>query len=152
MSSGDNRNTERFGKMVERSHTAGGWPNVYGPMKVAGEKNAGWFAPRSDASIKQQGYQITVELPGCTVEDIDIAIQDGAMVIRGEKRFDTTVEGESYFFSEREYGAFQRSFRLPADAEPKGIDASFSNGVLTIAIPKMHSEPGETRKVPIRTA
>lgn len=137
--------------MVERSHTAGWLPSVTGPLKAAGEKIAGWFAPRSDASVSPQYYQISLELPGCRAEDIDISIHDGAMVVMGEKRFETKEEGESYFFSEREYGTFQRSFRLPADARVDGIDAHFSDGVLKISIPKMTAATGEGRKVQIRT-
>jgi len=137
--------------MVERSHTAGWLPSVTGPLKAAGEKIAGWFAPRSDASVSSQSYQISVELPGCTADDIDISLHDGAMVVSGEKRFETVEEGESYFFSEREYGAFQRSFRLPADARVDAIDASFRDGILKITIPKLTAAAGEGRKVQIRT-
>lgn len=137
--------------MVERSHTAGWLPSVTGPLKAAGEKIAGWFAPRSDASVSAQSYQISMELPGCTADDIDISIHDGAMVVSGEKRFENVEEGESYFFSEREYGAFQRSFRLPADARADAIDAHFSNGILRITIPKLTATTGEGRKVPVRT-
>ncbi|MEZ5818658.1 MAG: Hsp20/alpha crystallin family protein [Hyphomicrobiaceae bacterium] len=137
--------------MVERSHTAGWLPSVTGPLKAAGQKIAGWFAPRSDASVSSGSYQISMELPGCTADDIEIAIHDGAMVISGEKRFETSEEGESYFFSEREYGAFQRSFRLPADARVEAIDASFRDGILRISIPKMTAATGEGRRVQIRT-
>lgn len=137
--------------MVERSHTAGWLPSVTGPLKAAGEKIAGWFAPRSDASVSPQSYQISMELPGCTADDIDISVHDGAMVVSGEKRFEKTEEGESYFFSEREYGAFQRSFRLPADARAEAIDARFTDGILKITIPKMTAAAGQGRKVQIRT-
>ncbi len=137
--------------MVERSHTAGWLPSVTGPLKAAGEKIAGWFAPRSDASVSSESYQISMELPGCAAEDIDISIHDGAMVVSGQKRFEATEEGESYFFSEREYGAFQRSFRLPADARADAIDASFRDGILKVVIPKITASAREQRKVAIRT-
>jgi HSP20 family protein len=137
--------------MVERSHTAGWLPSVTAPLKAAGEKIAGWFAPRSDASVSGDSYQISMELPGCAAADIDIAIHDGAMVISGEKRFEATDEGESYFFSEREYGAFQRTFRLPPDARIDAIDASFRDGILRVIIPKIATASREARKVAIRT-
>lgn len=136
--------------MVERSHTAGWLPSVYEPLKRAGEKIADWFAPRSDASVSSASYQISMELPGVTVEDIDIAMQDGTMIVRGEKRFENEERGDNYFFSEREYGAFQRSFRLPADAKVEDIAADFRNGVLTITIPKIVAPAAEQRKIPIR--
>jgi len=140
--------------MVERSHTAGTagwWPSVYAPMKAAGERIAGWFAPRSDASVGADAYQITMELPGCKAEDIDISLHDGAMVVSGEKRFESSEQGESYFFSEREYGAFQRTFRLPADARTEEIAADFRDGVLRISIPKLTAAARDGQKVAIRT-
>jgi HSP20 family protein len=135
--------------MVERSHTAGWLPES---LKQAGEKIAGWFAPRSDASVSVESYQINMELPGVDAGDIDIAMQDGTMIVRGEKRFENEERSDNYFFSEREYGAFQRSFRLPADAKLDAIEAGFRNGVLTITIPKLAAASGETRKISIKTS
>lgn len=135
--------------MVERSHTAGWLPET---IKQAGEKIAGWFAPRSDASVATDSYQINMELPGVAAEDIDIAMQDGTMIVRGEKRFANEERGDNYFFSEREYGAFQRSFRLPADAKIDAIAADFRNGLLTVTIPKLAAPTGDMRKIPIRSS
>jgi HSP20 family protein len=138
--------------MVERSHTAGWLPSVYEPLKRAGEKIADWIAPRSEASVSTASYQINMELPGVAAEDIDISMQDGTMVVRGEKRLAKEEKGENFYFSEREYGTFQRSFRLPADAKVDDIAADFRNGVLTVTIPKIVAPPPEMRKVPIRSS
>jgi HSP20 family protein len=138
--------------MVERSQTAGWLPSLYEPIKKAGQKIADWFAPRSDASVSQDAYEITMELPGVDADDIDVAVQDGMLVVTGEKRSEHEETGRSYFFSEREYGAFQRAFRIPADAQQEAIDADFKNGVLVICIPKVRAEAGVSRKVNIRTA
>ena len=138
--------------MVERSHTAGWWPSVYEPIKRASDKIADWFAPRSDALMADANYQINLELPGVAADDIDISVQDGTILVHGEKRTDNEEQGENYFFSEREYGAFQRSFRLPADAKPNDIVADFRNGVLTITIPKIAAQTPDSRKIEIRTS
>jgi HSP20 family protein len=50
-------------------------------------------------------------------------------------------------FSEREYGAFQRSFRLPVDANTDAVTADFKNGVLTVTIPKVGPTPDRSRKI-----
>jgi HSP20 family protein len=138
--------------MVERSHTAGWLPSVYEPIKKAGEKIAEWFAPRSDASVSLECYSINLELPGVEAKDIDISMQNGTMIVRGEKRFESEEEGQNYFFSEREYGAFQRSFRLPPDARAEDIAADFRNGVLRITIPKLVAPASDLRKITIRTS
>ena len=136
--------------MVERSQTAGWLPSLYEPIKKAGQKIADWFAPRSDASVSQDAYEITMELPGVSPDDVDVSVQDSMVVVTGEKRSEHEETGKSYFFSEREYGAFQRAFRIPADAEQEGIAADFNNGVLLIRIPKVRAEAGLARKISVR--
>jgi len=136
--------------MVEKSHTAGWWPNVYEPLRQIGEKVADWFAPRSEASSLEDYYEINVELPGVKVEDVDIAMQDNSLVIRGEKRSERQETGQSFYFSEREYGSFQRAFRLPPDADSDKIDAHFSDGVLRLKIAKKSSTKPTPKKIEIR--
>lgn len=138
--------------MVEKSHTAGSewWPNLYEPLRNLGEKVADWFAPRSDASALQDYYEINVELPGVKAEDLDISMQDNSLVIRGEKRSERQETGQSFYFSEREYGAFQRAFRLPPDADNDKIDAKFEYGVLCLKIAKQGQAKPATRKIEIR--
>jgi HSP20 family protein len=137
--------------MVEKSHTAGWWPQVYEPLRNIGAKIADWFAPASDAAATEDAYEINMELPGVEAGDIDIAVDDGQLTIRGEKRSQREEKGRTYYFSEREYGAFQRSFRLPADADAQKVDADFVNGVLTVRIAKATPHKEKSKKIPIRT-
>jgi HSP20 family protein len=138
--------------MVEKSHTAGWWPNLYEPLRTAGQKVADWFAPRSDASAMENAYEINVELPGVKPEDVDVSIHDNSLIVRGEKRTEREEKGKTYFFSEREYGSFQRTFRLPPDADAENIDASFADGILCLKVAKRSaSEPGG-RKIEVRKA
>ena len=103
--------------MVEKSHTAGWWPDLYQPLRNIGQRVADWFAPRSDASALEDYYEINVELPGVKTEDVDVSVDDNSLTVRGEKRYEREEAGRTYFFSEREYGSFQRTFRLPPDAD-----------------------------------
>lgn len=136
--------------MVERSQTGGWMPSLYEPIKKVGQKVAEWFAPRSDAAVTGEAYEIAMELPGVDLGDVDIALQDGMLIVTGEKRFEHEETGKSYFFSEREYGAFQRAFRVPADADPDAIDAELKNGILRILLPKKRTVDEPTRKVAVR--
>jgi len=136
--------------MVEKSHTAGALPNLYEPLKNFGQKLADWFAPASEASASPDKYEIVLELPGVKDEDIDVAVHDGNLVVRGEKRSHHEESGRTYFFSEREYGAFQRTFRLPPDADQAAIDAAYSDGVLTLRIGKRNVEAGDHRRIEVR--
>jgi HSP20 family protein len=121
--------------MVERSHTAGWLPQAYAPPRRLGEKVAEWFAPKADAAMAEDCYEISLELPGVAACDIEVMVQDGSLTVQGEKRIEHEEAGRTYFFSERECGAFQRSFRLPPDAAGDRIDAAFKNGVLNVRIP-----------------
>ena len=137
--------------MVEKSHTAGWWPNVYEPLRNIGQRVADWIAPRSDASALEDCYEISVELPGVKAEDVDVSVHENTVAVRGEKRFQREQKGRTYFFSEREYGAFQRSFRLPPDADGEKIEATFSDGVLDLKIAKKSANKTEGRKIEVRS-
>jgi HSP20 family protein len=136
--------------MIEKSHTAGWWPNLYDPLRNIGQRVADWVAPRSDASALEDYYEINVELPGVKTEDVDVSLHDNSLMVRGEKRSEREEAGRTYFFSEREYGAFQQTFRLPPDADSDKIDAEFSDGILRLKIAKRASSQIAGRKIDVR--
>ncbi len=74
------------------------------------------------------------------------------LTVKGEKRGPQPTEGEDYFFSEREYGRFQRSFRLPPDADADKTAAAFSDGVLRITVPRRGGDAGKAKKIKVRAA
>ena len=94
------------------------WSNIWNPFRQMGQQVADWFAPTSEASGEDGKYTVRVELPGVKQDDIDIAVRDDMLVVTGEKREDRKEEGESYFFSERRYGAFRRAVPPAAGREP----------------------------------
>jgi len=97
-------------------------------------------------------YEINVELPGVKAEDVDVSAHDNSLTVRGEKQFEREETGRNFFFSEREYGAFQRTFRLPPDAANDKIDAEFKDGVLCIKVAKKSPTESDGRKIDIRKA
>jgi HSP20 family protein len=135
--------------MVEKTSTQAWWPGFYEPFRHLGERVADWFAPRADAKSSDAQYEITLELPGVAQADIDVSLDDGVLTVKGEKYSERKEEGEGYFFSEREYGRFQRTFRLPADARGDGVAADFSDGVLKITVPKMAEEKQTAKKITV---
>ena len=133
--------------MIEKTNTPAWWPGFYEPFRHLGERIADWFAPLAEAKASNAHYEITMELPGVTQEDIDVSLHEGVLTVKGEKRSERKAEGEGYFFSEREYGRFQRTFRLPADAKGDDVAADFSNGVLKITVPKLAEEKVTAKKI-----
>lgn len=136
--------------MVEKSHTAGLWPSLYEPFRALGARVADWFAPASDASATENAYRITMELPGVEEKDIDVSVNSGVLTVKGEKTSSKEEKGETWFFSEREYGAFSRSFRLPEDANGDAVEAHLKDGVLTISVPKRSAQEPAATKVEIK--
>lgn len=140
--------------MVEKTHTAGqtpsGWyPSIFGPLKNIQEHVAEFFAPQADAAATGEAYEVNVELPGVARDDIQIDVHDNMVTVHGEKKTEREEEGKTYFFSERTFGSFDRSFRLPANADADKIAANFKDGVLTIRIPKAGPPPEKTRRIDI---
>lgn len=136
--------------MVEKSHTSGFWPSLYDPLRQMGERVSQWLAPASEAAASDSAYRIAVELPGVEEKDIHLNVQNGVVSLSGEKRTEREEKGETWYFSERQYGSFSRSFRLPPDADEKNVDAQLKDGVLTISIPKTAHEKSASSKIPIR--
>ena len=136
--------------MVEKSHTSGFWPNLHESFRGLGDRLSEWVAPAAEASGVQNAYHITVELPGVSEDDIQLAVDDGVVTLTGEKRTARQETGETWFFSERQYGAFSRSFRLPPDAAGDKVAAELKDGVLSITIPKRVPADDPSRRVKIK--
>jgi HSP20 family protein len=98
---------------------------------------------------------IAAEMPGLKRKDIDISIEDDVLTIRGEKKVETKTDDKdnkdkSYHVSERSYGMFHRALQLPPGVDPSKVQATMSNGVLKITIPKLaRSEP---KKIEVKEA
>jgi len=135
--------------MVEKSHTVGGWPSLFEPFRTVGRQVADWFAPASEAGSDETAYRIVLELPGVEQKDIDVSVHDGVVTIKGEKKSTREDQGETWYFSERQYGSFQRSFRLPPDADENAVNADLKDGVLTVAIGKAAPEAPQAKKIAI---
>lgn len=109
-------------------------------------------APAVDIVDLEKEIQVRVELPGMAEKDIDVEISDNMLTIRGEKK-EEREEGEKegrYYISERRYGSFERSLRLPESANRDKVEARFSKGVLTIAFPKTKEALQKTKKIKIK--
>jgi HSP20 family protein len=135
--------------MVENSAGTGFWPSLYEPFRNFGARMADWLAPAAEASEATDAYRIALELPGVAEDDIHVSSQDGVLTVKGEKKTAREQEGETWYFSERRFGAFSRSFRLPADADAAGITASMKDGVLSVSVPRKAAVPPAQTRIPI---
>ena len=105
--------------------------------------------PRVDVSETEAAYEITAEMPGLTDEDVEVTLQDDLLTISGEKKTEREEKKKDYHLTERSYGSFQRSFRLPAEVEAEKIEAEMQDGVMSITLPKSPASQAKLRKVKI---
>ena len=78
---------------------------------------------------------LKAELPGMNRDDIEVSVENGTLVLKGQKKFDAEVKEERYRRIERSYGQFHRSFTLPNTVEASKVGADYKNGVLTVKLP-----------------
>jgi len=91
---------------------------------------------------------LKAEIPGIEPKDLHLMIENGVITLQGEKRQETEENGERYYRTERNYGSFVRSLRLPANVDATKVTALFKHGVLTVTMPKAAEARGTT--VPIK--
>lgn len=109
---------------------------LFGELPQSWPRTAGAAAPNVDITESDDEYRIRAELPGVAKDDVTVEFEDGLLSIRGEKKSQRDEKTERGRRLECSYGAFQRSFSLPQNANADQISAGFKDGVLAIAIPK----------------
>jgi len=107
------------------------------------------FRPPVDIVEQEHAYIATLDLPGVKKEEIEISLEGGLLTISGERKLEhqSGEEGTAYRRIERSYGAFSRSFTLPQGVDFSKVEATFTDGVLKLTLPK--SEAAKARKVAI---
>jgi HSP20 family protein len=118
------------------------------PPGSAGAKGVGSFAPDLDAHETEQGFDVSVELPGLSEPDIDLRLDGDLLTIAGEKKDQRERDQGGMHLAERSFGRFQRSFRLPFAPDPSQVQAHFDRGVLHITLPRPAQQRGSGR-IPI---
>lgn len=83
----------------------------------------------------ENNIYVRAEIPGLTIEDIDLTLTEKSLVITGERK---NPEGR-FFRNERPYGSFQRIISLNVPVERDNVKASLTNGILTVSLPKTTS-------------
>ena len=112
------------------------------------EGGVGAWTPVADVYETAQNVVFCLELPGLSLADIDLRLEDDDLLIHGERRMERGEPGEQFHRVERSYGKFARRFRLPSHVDRDSVDASYREGVLLIVLAK---RDGASKK-PIRVA
>lgn len=105
------------------------------------------WSPTLDIAETKNGYQVALDLPGLSREDVTLTFEDGMLKISGERALPQHASDPQYHRLERWQGRFFRRLRFGDDINPDGIEAQFADGVLTIFVPKV--EERQPRRIAI---
>ncbi|WP_420427348.1 Hsp20/alpha crystallin family protein [Algiphilus sp.] len=127
-------------------------PLMRGSLPQPGGSWSNMLRPQLDISENDTGYTITVEIPGVERDDVDISVDDGTLLIRGEKRQSEEHHAGDFHAVERNYGRFQRVLDLPEDADEAQIAARFKDGVLSVHVPRRADAEQRGRRIEVQGA
>lgn len=110
----------------------------------------GVWSPAADILEGPEQFQIVVELPGMSSEDVNITVEDDVLTLTGERQFTEPAGEGSYRRVERHYGPFGRRIALPPKCDSGKIEANMDSGLLTITVPKV--EQAKPHRIEVKPA
>jgi HSP20 family protein len=121
-----------------------GWPSS---IRAAGR---GAY-PAINVGSTEDAVEIYAFAPGIDMSRLEVTVDKGLLTIAGERASDVPEETDkvSVYTRERFAGAFKRVVSLPADVDSSRVEATYRNGVLRIAIPKL--EAAKPRRIEVKT-
>ena len=119
----------RLDNMLGRSSLLAGWRHMP-------SSEVGW-SPVIDVFEKDDKFIVKAEIPGMKEEDVDVSVVGDTLTIKSEKKSESEVKEEDYYYCESSYGSFSRSIGLPSNIDTKKIEANYEDGVLEIGLPKV---------------
>jgi len=128
-----------FDESLARSGTADG----------AHESTRPAWQPPVDLFEAADRYVVRADLPGVEGSSVDLQVEDGELVLRGERAFDPAVPREHYLRLERPHGAFVLRMALPDSVDRSAIGASHRNGILEVTLPKRKDQPRGPVRFPV---
>jgi len=109
--------------------------------RIAATRGSAWDPP-IDVYETPSRFVVTAEVPGLAREQIELAVQDNRLSIRGVRpAAGPEAAARHYHQVERGHGSFQRTFEFVDAVDQDGITADLRNGVLTVTLPKVVTPP-----------
>jgi HSP20 family protein len=117
------------------------------PRREAGAPSGFW--PQVDVTETDKEIKVCAEIPGVDPKDIEVSVEDGTLIIKGEKKYEREENEKGQYRMERSYGAFERSIALPAEVDESKAKADFKKGVLKLTLPKRRGAESRRKKIPV---
>lgn len=104
------------------------------------------WQPCCDMVETDDAIIVEIELPGMQREDVQVEVRGDHLRIAGERRLTTQRQGRNFHFVERHFGHFERQIPLPHSVDRSAIRADFSDGVLSVTLPKLKPQPDDANR------
>jgi HSP20 family protein len=108
------------------------------------------FEPDIEIRDETDHLLVRADLPGIKKEELDISVAGDLLTLKGERKRESETKGKNYFYSERFYGAFSRTIKLPAEVDPDKVKATYREGVLELNLPKVENAKPKQIKVEMK--
>src|SRR2546425_382500 len=108
------------------------------------------WSPPVDIYETENDLVLKADLPDIKLEDIEVRVENQTLTLKGERKFEEDPAIRGYHRIERSYGAFTRSFAVPATVDPDRVAAEYKNGVLTVKLPKKEAAKPRQVKIEVR--
>ena len=119
-----------------------GFPTLAWPFRPVAAGDGRPFAPPSELTLDEQAMVVRTDLPGIdATKDVTVLVEDGDLVIRGERKQKTETKEKGYHRSEVFSGYFERRFALPKGYDEAKIAATYVDGVLEVKVPLAATTP-----------
>jgi HSP20 family protein len=89
-----------------------------------------------DVAETEDNYLVKATVPGINIDDLEITLEDDVLLLKGEIKQEEDVEEAKYHLRERRYGSFSRSIRFPMAVNGDAVEATYTNGILSLNVPK----------------
>lgn len=106
------------------------------------------FVPAMDVYETDKAIMVETPLAGIDPNDVEVSVQKGVLMIKGESKKEHEVDEKNYYRKEIRSGSFYREVALPAQVKEDEVSAEFENGMLKISCPK--AEPEMAKKVDVK--
>jgi HSP20 family protein len=103
-----------------------------------------------DLKDTEREVVVTAELPGMEEDDVEVSLAGGVLTIRAEKETERESDNGGYIIRERSVGAIERAVPLPDGLDLDTAQATLTNGLLTIRIPKQAAAKGSAKRVTVQ--
>ncbi len=108
------------------------------------------FDPVIDVKENEKNFLIHAELPGLSKDDFKLTVEDNSLTLEGEKKVEKEEKSDNPYRTERSYGAFKRVFRLTDSVDSKKIAADYTNGILSVTVPK--TEKAKPKQIEVKVS